>query len=445
MSKYRCLTAAVVIGGFAMGSAAAGSFGDIVQPILDQNCVGCHGADNAQANLRLDALELALEGGAGGPALTLGNPHDSLLVRRISIPADLPGVMPPGDNEKLSADEILAITHWIARASYESVGLPAPEATLAVDEGPAEGPDGTPWVDFNTQIEPILAESCYSCHGSQRDRGDLRVDTQEYILEGGELGVVLVPGDPDASSLFTRTILDYDDPEFMPQSGDPLTEEQIDLLRRWIVQGASFEERAAPERPVVARADDEEPWPEFTPRPASTIIEELSESVAPFDESALAAVQATGALALPLARQSPLVRVDFQRIGRPLTGEDFDALGALSEQITWLSLAGTEASDDDLAQVAQLVNLVRLDLSNTGVSDAGLAHLAGHGRLEYLNVYGTGITDEGLAHLEGIPTLRDVFVWQTEVTAAGVERLKGAIPDLVVETGAEFEQDDSAK
>jgi len=197
---------------------------------------------------------------------------------------------------------------------------------------------------------------------------------------------------------------------------------------------------------VLASAEDEDPWPEFTPRPASTIIEELTESVAQYDEAALAAVQATGALALPLARQSPLVRVDFQRLGRPLEADDLATLSGLTEQVTWLSLAGTEVSDDDLAQVAALTNLVRLDLSNTGITDAGLAHLAGHGRLEYLNLYGTGVTDEGFTHLEGIASLRDVFVWQTEVTVAGIERLKGAIPNLVVESGAELTPvEDSAK
>ena len=437
---------AAVVMGMAMGSAAADSFGDMVQPILEQNCIGCHSGEEPKGNLRLDSLEAILSGGAGGPALTLGNPHESLLVQRILTPADLPGVMPPGDREKLSAEDILAISHWVSRASFESVGLPEPAAAPVEAAAPSEGPDGTPWVDYLTQIEPIFAESCYSCHGSQRQRGELRIDTAEGIAAGGELGVVLVAGDPDASSLFTRTILDHDDPEFMPQSGDPLTEPQIELLRRWIAQGGSFDSRVAPaDTPVVASADDGEPWPEFTPRPASTIIEELTEIVPPYDEAALAAVQSTGALALPLARQSPLVRVDFQRIGRPLTGDDLALLAGLSEQVTWLSLGGTEVRDDDLAHVAKLVNLVRLDLSNTGITDAGLAHLANHGRLEYLNLYGTAVTDEGLQHLEGIATLRDVFVWQSGVTAAGVERLQGVIPDLVVELGAELVQNDSAK
>lgn len=417
--------------------AGAESYGDIVQPIFDRHCVECHGADTARADLRLDALSLAVEGGKSGPALLLGNPFESLLLQRVSMPPEMQGVMPPGDREKLSAEEILAISHWISRASYESAGL-EPPVTAAADDEPTEGPDGTPWVDFNADIVPILAEACYSCHGSQRQRGDLRVDTPEYILAGGELGLVLVPGDPDASSLFTRTILDYDDPEFMPQSGDPLPDEQIDLLRRWIAQGGSFEERAPTVVPAVVTTADYEPAPDFTPRAASRTIEELTVTVPAFDEAALAAVQATGALALPLARQSPLVRVDFQRLGEPVTGDHLALLSGLAEQVVRLSLAGTEVTDDDLAHLASLTNLVRLDLSNTAITDAGLAHLRDLPRLEYLNLYGTGVTDAGLAHLANIATLRDLYLWQTETTAAAVEQLKGGLPDLVVVTGAEL-------
>src|SRR6476659_7350121 len=54
---------------------------------------------------------------------------------------------------------------------------------------------------FEEKVRPILAENCYKCHGSEKQKGSLRLDLREAVLAGGENGPVLVPGKPDESSL----------------------------------------------------------------------------------------------------------------------------------------------------------------------------------------------------------------------------------------------------
>src|SRR5262245_29444506 len=54
---------------------------------------------------------------------------------------------------------------------------------------------------FEEKVRPILAENCYKCHGSEKQKGSLRLDVRDAALAGGENGPVIVPGKPDESAL----------------------------------------------------------------------------------------------------------------------------------------------------------------------------------------------------------------------------------------------------
>ena len=111
-------------------------------------------------------------------------------------------------------------------------------------------------VGFESEVWPILRAHCLACHGDIQHYSSLRLDTPEGIRRGGDLGEVLVPGKPDESSLYTRTDLPPDDLDFMPVEGDPLSEAQRAVLRRWIFEGADFGDwkSSSPLRPGVDRS-----------------------------------------------------------------------------------------------------------------------------------------------------------------------------------------------
>jgi formylglycine-generating enzyme required for sulfatase activity/mono/diheme cytochrome c family protein len=100
-------------------------------------------------------------------------------------------------------------------------------------------------VDFAENIKPILEATCLSCHGSEKPKGGLRLDTRAHALQGGEKGAAIAPGDPKKSPLYTSTILPPGHDDIMPPKGDPLTKEQTELLRQWIEQGALWPENLA--------------------------------------------------------------------------------------------------------------------------------------------------------------------------------------------------------
>src|SRR5689334_18339670 len=61
-------------------------------------------------------------------------------------------------------------------------------------------------VDFVHEVQPILRESCYSCHGPEKKKGDLRLDSKSLAMKGGESGPSIVPGNSIKSPLVQRLI-----------------------------------------------------------------------------------------------------------------------------------------------------------------------------------------------------------------------------------------------
>ena len=102
---------------------------------------------------------------------------------------------------------------------------------------------------FEKKVRPVLAEHCYECHSkdAKKLKGNLSLDSTEAILRGGEEGKAIVPGKPDQSLMYTRTALSPDDLDIMPAEGEPLDEQQVEIIRRWIAEGADFGEWTAAE------------------------------------------------------------------------------------------------------------------------------------------------------------------------------------------------------
>ncbi|MEO8127540.1 MAG: ankyrin repeat domain-containing protein [Bryobacteraceae bacterium] len=93
-------------------------------------------------------------------------------------------------------------------------------------------------VDFEKDVQPILAQKCHSCHGEEAQQSGLRLDKRQNALRGGDYGPVIMPGDSAGSKLIKR-LVNGDGGLQMPPTG-PLSDEEIGVLRAWIDQGADF-------------------------------------------------------------------------------------------------------------------------------------------------------------------------------------------------------------
>jgi mono/diheme cytochrome c family protein len=94
--------------------------------------------------------------------------------------------------------------------------------------------------DLNLEVRSILAHNCYSCHGETKMKGELRLDERDFIMQGGEDGVVVVPSKPEDSELIRRITLPTGHKEAMPSKGKRLTEKEVAILDYWIKQGAPW-------------------------------------------------------------------------------------------------------------------------------------------------------------------------------------------------------------
>ncbi len=106
-------------------------------------------------------------------------------------------------------------------------------------------------VQFNRDVRPILSDNCFQCHGPDAGhrQGDLRLDVREAAVEFG----AIVPGKPAASALVAR-ILSEDADERMPpaESNKHLTPQQKEILKRWVAEGAEYQQHWSYEPPVKA-------------------------------------------------------------------------------------------------------------------------------------------------------------------------------------------------
>jgi mono/diheme cytochrome c family protein len=98
-------------------------------------------------------------------------------------------------------------------------------------------------VTYATDIKPIFDASCIKCHGAQKPKAKLRMDSLEGILKGGEDGKVVEPGNSAKSMLILNIAHVGDEDDFMPPPKNKLgikqlTPEQVGLIRAWIDQGA---------------------------------------------------------------------------------------------------------------------------------------------------------------------------------------------------------------
>ena len=115
-------------------------------------------------------------------------------------------------------------------------------------------------IDFNRDIRPILSDSCFKCHGpdAAERHADLRLDTEQGIEDAED---VISPGDWQASELYRRIVTDDHDQRMPPpDSGRILSDEQKDLLKRWIDSGAQWQNHwsfVAPVRAAASRRSDD--------------------------------------------------------------------------------------------------------------------------------------------------------------------------------------------
>ena len=238
------------------GTAQTVDFHRDVRPVLAEACFACHGPAEAtrQAELRLDTVDFI------GSVVLPGNAEGSPLFQRLTTEAPI-GRMPPlSSGRTLTAEQVDLVRQWIEQGAHWGTEVSAVQ--VQADRATSAGRV----VDFGREVRPLLAESCFACHGpdEQARQAGLRLDVQEGVFadRGAFGGPAIVAGDAEESLLVHR-VSAGDPVTRMPRGGEALSESDVETLRLWIDQGAEWESHwafIAPERPLVPMVSDAE-WP----------------------------------------------------------------------------------------------------------------------------------------------------------------------------------------
>ncbi len=176
-------------------------------------------------------------------------------------------------------------------------------------------------VDFERDIRPLLRERCGDCHGPDLEESRLRLDVRHRAVRGSEFGPVIVAGDATASPLIER-VTHADEDRRMPPD-DALTEQEIDLLRRWIDSGAPWPESDADRQ---AREDEHDPRLEhwaWQPVQRPPLPNPAAPGLHPIDQFIQAQLADVGLKAASVADRRTLIRrLSFDLLGLPPTPED---------------------------------------------------------------------------------------------------------------------------
>ena len=323
----------------------------------------------------------------------------------------------------------------VARISWITVGalllgLSAPAPAGAEEQ-----------VNFQAQVWPILKLRCIKCHkgGKKKPKGDLRLDGKGWILLGGEEGSVLNAGDPEGSSIYKRISLPADHEDIMPAKGEPLSAAQVETVRTWIAQGASFESWQGTAGGLKSPDAEEAPRPSNDPMPQATmparfqVWQALGEGVLPASSQSLEAAREAGAQVIPVFPGSPLLRVQFISTETQVDDVRLSCLEALAGHISELNLGKTVISDAGLERLQGMPRLTHLDLRQTKVGDTGLASLAGHKELRWVNLFESLVSDASLDVLAGWGKLQAVYLWGSQVSEEGAATLRQRLPQAKVQ------------
>jgi mono/diheme cytochrome c family protein len=187
-------------------------------------------------------------------------------------------------------------------------------ATLPAETSP------TGRVDYARDVKPILAQNCVKCHGPDKQRGGLRLDTAAAVRKGGDTGSAVTPGHGDKSRL-VLAITGAEGVKPMPPKGPPLDAALTAVLRAWIDAGAT-----APAGEVAAIAAAGTHW-SFQPilRPAEPAVKDNAWVRNPIDRFILARLEKEGVAPSAEADRATLIRrLSLDLVGLPPSPREVD-------------------------------------------------------------------------------------------------------------------------
>lgn len=214
---------------------------------------------------------------------------------------------------------------------------------------------------FNQVITPIFDSKCVKCHNINKSKGDLMLSSIDQIMKGGEYGKIIEVSNSDKSRLYTYLNLPLDDEHHMPPDGNAQpTENEIELIKLWIDNGADFENYFQ-----IGEDDYSKEILGFLPKqiadvdpPKRSHLEKLIENDFRIER---------------ISSENNFIDIKF--LGKTFNQSYLNLLSKVGENIKRLDLSFVDLSSVNLSKLDELENLTYLNLNNTNLRSEDLEKL----------------------------------------------------------------------
>lgn len=271
-------------------------------------------------------------------------------------------------------------------------------------------------VVYKDLVQYTLNQKCVQCHGSEKQKGKLRLDDLNWIKTGGKNGNLINANNPADGELIKRILLDDIDEHHMPpKEKAQLTDAELVIFQWWINTGASFDKSVASLAPDAKVIKALTSFKEENQNPVKTTMK-TREPIKPIDKQIQERLEKMGWVVSPIALDDHHIRLTGYNIDTSMN--DALALAAqISDHIIELKLSFSAIKDNDLNNLSKFKQLEKLWLDHTAVSDISLNSLIAMKNLEYLNIVGTNASAKGLRALIQLPALKMIYAQGIKITA----------------------------
>jgi len=284
---------------------------------------------------------------------------------------------------------------------------------------------------FEDLIMYSLNQKCVECHGPNKQKGSLRLDSKEWILKGGKNGTIINLSDSKKSELLKRILLDINEEYHMPpKKKEQLFEEEKTIIEWWIASGAPFNVKVS----ALGKTNEiNSIIQQFHKKITSqqSIKSSERESISPLTSSKIDSLKALGWNISPLSKNDNHIRITGFNVEQPLDS-CLKQLIDIKDHIVELKLSFKELNEKHIETISSLSNLEKLWLDHTTLNSKSLKFLTKLEKLAYLNLSYNELKYDDLISIRALKKLEKLYIMNTGINNEEVNKLKGSMPDKLI-------------
>ena len=341
-------------------------------------------------------------------------------------------------NLKTGVKQVLAIlffvvligaTHKGAQITHGVNALDFPESSGS-STGSETAADSSATV-YQLAVAPILAQKCVSCHGTEKSKANLQLNSPENILKGSENGDILKAGLNGESVLFKSIHLPVDDEDHMPPDGKlQLTPDELRILSLWIKSGGNFEQQFS------ALAEDDSLHLLINRyRAADRQTASLN-----FNLPGLEEFNSDYCSVNYLFNGSAEVEVNFFQSAN-YNRENLKRLEKIKTGIVNLNMQGMPLTKEDVDIILQFSNLQKVNLNSTGLDIGSLEKLKTLTKLQSVSISGIDFDEVEFDKFLSGAKFASVTVWSQKAGKKQLEKVIAKYPGINIVIGDNLENE----